>query len=452
MKNICFVSNYNKTYLFDAVAQSMLEADPTIKIYWIAVNSKIYAELTDKYGTDRVLRLSNKENSISTILCDDFNLNEIIYSDRVLKKKTSRGSFYLKSVANLVTNFIQANSIKCFVGELTWAHEVLIKRICDRNITIKCQYLNPHTIRIPYSRFALFTDDFQSVFLENGELISVDANIPNGSRGLEKPDYLKINDQLLLEKKKILSKVKRMCAFVFSLGYNDITDPTQEKKLNRLFVHMKFFLNRTSYHFLKKTNLEDLKNKKLIFYAFHKQPESSIDFFGRYYEDQYLNILNLWRKLPNNSFLVVKEHTNAVGDRGILFYKKIKKLNGVILINEKTDSHKIIDLCDAVFTVTGTIAYEAALKGKLSYTFSNTFFNKLSLCNRITLEDIREIDSLQDLFEEHYKGYDSINDTLVLKNIMKNSYEGIISDSISDSRCMNIENIEKISNVLLKVI
>lgn len=449
MKNVCFVANYNKTYFFDAVAQCML-TNNDVNIYWIAVNEKIYSYLVKKYGANSVLKISNLDSAPDT--CLDISLNEIIYSDRVLKKNIKKSSFYLKGISLKILDFIKKESISCFFGELTWGHEILIKRICEVEEGLNCKYLNPHTIRIPYSRFALFNDEFQSCFI-NGS--SEDFYLESDSfytEKLDKPDYLKINDKLISERNKFFSKLRRIFSFVFCLAYNDKNDPTQESRFNRLLVHWQNYVRKKSYRFVEKDHLDNIKEKKFIFYAFHKQPEASIDFFGRYYEDQYLNILNLWRRLPDNYFLVVKEHTNALGDRGFLFYRKIKKLNGLVVVDEKADSHEIIDLCDAVFTVTGTIAYEAALKGKLSYTFSDTFFNKLSLCNRITLEDLRNIKSLQEIFRIHYENYDIENDKLVFNNLMINSFKGIISDSVSDPRCMIEENVKDVSNALLRVI
>ena len=59
-------------------------------------------------------------------------------------------------------------------------------------------------------------------------------------------------------------------------------------------------------------------------YTLHKQPEASVDIVGRYYDNQYTNIQNIWRILPDDWCLVVKEHTNAIGDRPLSFLKKLK--------------------------------------------------------------------------------------------------------------------------------
>ena len=61
------------------------------------------------------------------------------------------------------------------------------------------------------------------------------------------------------------------------------------------------------------------------------------------------------------------------------------------------DSHKLLDICEAVFTVSGTVAYEAALKGKKSFTFGPVYFNKLNYCKKISWKDFRNTNNLQEL-------------------------------------------------------
>ena len=79
--------------------------------------------------------------------------------------------------------------------------------------------------------------------------------------------------------------------------------------------------------------------------------------------------------MPPDFYIVVKEHTNAIGNRSYSFFQKIKELRNSIIVHETIDSHKLIDMAEAIFTVSGTIAYEAALKSKPAFTFADIFFN-----------------------------------------------------------------------------
>ena len=102
-----------------------------------------------------------------------------------------------------------------------------------------------------------------------------------------------------------------------------------------------------------------------------------------------LNIVNVWRALPDGWLLLVKEHTNAVGDRSWCFYRRLRQLRNVVLVDEKADSHDIIRRSRAVVSVSGTMAYEAALMGIPSLTFGDVFFNRLPGCRKIGLDHLR---------------------------------------------------------------
>ena len=183
--------------------------------------------------------------------------------------------------------------------------------------------------------------------------------------------------------------------------------------------------------------------------ALHKQPEASVDVLGRYYEDQYLNILNLWRVLPDDWVLLVKEHTNAIGDRSLSFYNKINSLKNTYFLHEKEDSHEIIFKSCLVATISGTVAYEVALLSKPSITFAPTFFNASNFCKNITLEDLKYCNNINDLLSNDSSK--QLNDSFQ-SDILSNSYEGIISDYLSDPRCMDEKNIHLITNSIISIL
>src|SRR5690606_24694408 len=89
--------------------------------------------------------------------------------------------------------------------------------------------------------------------------------------------------------------------------------------------------NRLTYQFIKKTSYQEIEKKNFVLFTLHKQPEASVDIVGRYFDDQYKVIQSIWRILPESWYLVVKEHTNAIGDRSFSFFRKIKAHRNIIL-------------------------------------------------------------------------------------------------------------------------
>lgn len=445
-RNICFVANYTKTFLFHKVAQQLTKHD--IAVYWIVVNKKLLDFLMEHYPKEQILYISKKNINLENDIVDEFKLNELIYGDRVLRHDLNNSYSFLKNIQLPIYQFIQQNNISKIFGEITWAHELLVHRICKQKEELKCQYLNPHTIRMPNGRFTFFEDEYQSIIHISNKKNSI--NIPDVAKVItvEKPDYLVLNDKIQAKNRSLFNRLKKIKFFI--TGENkDSLDPTiLNQRWIVLKIRVKEEINKELYRFIKTHDLKEFKDKKILFLALHKQPEASVDVLGRYYEDQYINIVNLWRVLPDGWVILIKEHTNAIGDRTLSFYHKITALSNVYFINEKIDSHEIITQSELVATISGTVAYEAALLGRPSVTFAPTFFNGLSNSKNIHLDDLRNPNIIENLLTPR----SGLSNEDFSEQLLKNSFEGLISDYLSDGRCMDNVNINNLTIAFLEIL
>lgn len=447
--NICFVANYSKTYLFHEISKQLQEQHG-VSVFWIVVNKKLNQFLLTHYEQNQILYLPIDQvlnNGSETV--GEFKLNELIYGDRVLKYNQELGHRYLTGIQKPIFDFIYLNKIKYIFGEVTWAHELLILRMVSGRPELNCQYLNPHTVRIPKGRIAFFKDEFQSkIVVTDDEYLNkeypANAFIPT------KPDYLKRNDAKLKKQKSLKGRLKRLKNYITgeNLDKNDITLFKPHDAM-RTVRPIKEELNKEIYRLISRVNLNFLLDKKFILIALHKQPEASIDVIGRYVENQEVNILNVWRQLPNDWYLVVKEHSNAVGDRPYAFYRKLVKYKNIVFVNEKADSYQLLELSQAVVTVSGTIGYEAALMRKKALVFGDVFFD-LSYVKKISFQDFKNSHDMVELLNSIPDN--NKNDDDIKKLIFFNSYEAIISDPISNPLCIAKENVAKLTNLFSKVI
>lgn len=432
MKSVAFIANYQKTIFFHKIAEKLTEK--SIKIYWISV-SKIWTDYLIEQGVhlDEILFLPRSISEQNNQALGNFKLNELIYSDRVLKHEAEFGQKYLESIQKPVYDFIVQNRISFIFGEITWAHEILINRMCNSISDLNCQYLKPHTIRIPNGRFAFFKDEFES------EIYELEPNPVNPvlwDFELKKPDYFHLNNQ----KNTIVNRIKGLFnkAFSFFVSKKDYDDPTI--RVNRLLNLKIRLVEQINYYFyiffVKGLKSSDFPKGVYWVYFLHKQPEASIDVVGRYNEDQLAIIYRLARMMPDGTNLLVKEHTNAIGDRSLNFYRDLKKINRVYLIDEKIDSYSLITEASKTITVSGTVGYEAALIEKDALLFSNVFFSALPTVQCCCVDS-----SVSKKNINEFKGY-----------IFSNSFEGIVSDPGSDFRSIEKTNIEKIVSAFLKVV
>ena len=443
---ICFVANFSKTYLFDKIA-SLLKLKG-FDIYWIVVNEKLYKYLLERYDKEKILYISKKNVKIDSEYIGDFKINEIIYGDRVWKYSIEDGIKFLKNIQKPIYDFINKNSISLLIGEKTWAHELLISRIV-KNKFVNVKFYNIITARLPDDRLFFVDNEKEEdiIELKSIENISID-NIT-----VKSPDYKIFNDKIVKKNFSLIGRINRLKRFITSENIEN-NDPCL---ISNLFLRIRLVIteevNKEMYrYFIKKHNFAEYSNKKYIFFGFHKQPEASVDVCGRYYEDQLQNVKNLWRLLPNDWYLIIKEHSNAIGDRGYRFYKKIKSLPNVILVNENTNVHEIIKNSQLVVSNTGTMALEAALMNIPSVVLSKTFFTKLDYCNQLTFNELSKIDL--EAYVNDVKSKDN-NIEEYSKYVFQNSFEAKIYDPITFPSVLDKNNLNKlaikISEILIHV-
>lgn len=430
-KNICFVSNFHKTPLYEAIAKELTH-EYGYDAFFIAANQNELNALKKNWKAECILdatigNIGRYQPSGRLI-----KYNEIVLRDRVMRHNISGGIDYLTRLASAVEKFIDDNLISHIFGEITWAHEILISRAARERVK-SIPYSIPHTIRIPNNRFSFFGDEFQSD-ISQVPLSPMDAD---SSIEICAPNYLAINNKIAQNEKKIGSRIAKIRRFITGENRRN-NDPTS------------FFINRTENFFVKATIevnrellrfsnfIQEIPHEPFVFMTLHKQPEASIDVCGRYYEDQEANILNTWRCLPPGWRLVVKEHSNALGDRGPLFFRKLAKLPGVKFADPSASSGDFIKNCECVITVTGTAAYEAALMEKPALTLAPCFFNRFPTCRRISLDDLRNCSSILDLMP----GKNAFGQSEASKYILTHSAAGNISDVISDPSVISKQNIK----------
>lgn len=147
------------------------------------------------------------------------------------------------------------------------------------------------------------------------------------------------------------------------------------------FKLMHFFVRREYYKkklYTKNGIFENpVKGEKYIYVPLHLIPESTTSTLAPLYVNEISNIEKLSKLVPVDTKIYVKEHQAMLGERPLEFYKKIKKIPNVRLVqlNYYEDPKPwIVNSC-GVYTITGTAAFEAAILGKRAITMGNVPFN-----------------------------------------------------------------------------
>jgi len=443
MTTICFAGNFSKTDVFKVIAEGLIEKG--VNVCWILTKVEQYNWLKESYSSDKLLLINREHIEKTNIVVGDFKINELIFGDRTFKHEMENGLKFFTNIQRPIYDFILRNKIRFVFGEVTSGHEALIVRMCRQHPELNCDYLQCNDIRIPTMRCAFLAGEgeFQMVQFENSLSTSDVIKV-------EKPKYLALNNKILKKNRSVLGRLDRVKRFITGENIEKYDPNVSVNKVIRFRLASTEELNRTQYGLIKKKKLADVQNEKFVFFGFHKQPENTIDVQGRYNEDQSMIVTNLWRMLPPGWKLVVKEHSSAVGDRSLGFYKKLLKLPGVIMVEETIDSKMLIQMSQLVVTVCGTMSYEAALMKKPAITLCRTFFNGINFCKLTPFAELVKYSSLTILIDEIMARED--NRMEFSNYLMKNSFEGYITDFNTDPTVLGEENVARLTRAFMSVV
>lgn len=136
-------------------------------------------------------------------------------------------------------------------------------------------------------------------------------------------------------------------------------------------------------------NLIDISNVDFnipfVLVALHYQPEETSCPTGGVYAEQRQIIKLLDSCLPDNTQIVVKEHTTQFhpdfeGDVGRhhRYYQDIKQISDrVKLISTSADTFSLLDSAQAVVTISGTIGWEAVFRGTPALIFGRAWYENM---------------------------------------------------------------------------
>jgi len=440
MIKICFIANFEKTAFFEAIADKILEQKKH-EIYWIVVNKKQSNKLMLKYGKKNICLINKKIEGqlINENLISKIKLNEILYQDRSLNTNSIKHLQYLELSCSKIYQFLKENEIMYVYGEITWAHEIITYKICNLNYDLNCKFYSPSTVRFPLSHFLFFTNSEQSkFFIRKNKAIS---KITNYSE-----DYLSLikkirPNKLYLSYDFILKKIRK----IFHDDYFDRHDPTRVNRLVRGINLLKKYVYLLTSNFIIKNKLDFLEKEKYIIYFLQKQPEAAIDVKGAYYDDQLMNFKNLWRLIPSDFKIILKEHPNAIGDNSLSYYRQFTKYNNTLLVRDFDNFENVVSKAFATFSVASTASIESAMLNVPSFTFVKCFFNEIKNSYRVSLEDIKNFDNIYDLKNFFYNNNDTKNN-IDQSNYIQNCFHGEIIRNEKYEK----ENLTKIANAFIE--
>ena len=163
--------------------------------------------------------------------------------------------------------------------------------------------------------------------------------------------------------------------------------------------------------------------KPVVYLPLQMFPEATIDYWC---DDvsviEYERVLlETVKKFSGITFLV-KEHPNVLGHRKSSFYKALKSLGNIIVCPTEVPSNSLEPLYDAVLVWTGTVGFEAAIRGKALLAMSKPYY----LINDTDFFRIDQQSTEKSILEyiENFKALDN------KKELVKHVLEGCIKGKV----------------------
>lgn len=422
-KNIALI-NYPGHY-FSGFAKSL--EDLGFSVYWVCINRSDAQFLTKKMGVSASYVLDTTTGFDPTSMCIDVcrsnlaeleksstpRVNDVVLMDRVLRRKTS--DFALKYIEHLnvvLTKFFVDNDICLITSGRDSALQITSMMVANK---LEIPWVVPTRLRIPLETYGFCTGHETDTFIKfraqsDQDLKWANEVIENFFTSKQRP-ALKIAARNFKDTVRLLGPH----FFVFmDLLKRGIIDRGNDYSRYTITTIIKMYLNRRinmlSFAFSPPWSLPGAA--PFCIYALHTQPESSIDVAGSFFSDQVALITFISRSLPANYELYVKVHPTDVDGKSLLFYRAIKNIPSVRLIHDSVDSRSLVANAAIVFTLTGTIGYEAGLMGRSVITFARNYYNELPTVHYC--ESPPQLPSLiTSILHERNKSFDEIKRDIV---------------------------------------
>lgn len=237
-------------------------------------------------------------------------------------------------------------------------------------------------------------------FSEAKKFLEDFIKIPTSYYQPQKDNYKDIFEKTKNSFKKILNSI----SFLLRSTFQYLKDPYKSDKTTENPWHA--LINKMTLRIRGLRDLSDLYDEprpgeEFAYFPLHVEPEISIDLLAPFFTNQLTLISQIAKSLPVHFKLYVKEHPPMLNYRPTKYYKELKKIPNLKLINTSTSSFDLIKNSKLVVTITGTAGWEAALLKKPVITFGDIFFNNLS-----AVKKCRVIEDLPNMVKQQLESFE----------------------------------------------
>ena len=376
--NILVIAPHSSLILWDKLQEVFKEADQCNEVFGLTFFediSKAKPYFKDIFQIKESEIKKNKDIKSNMLECIP-NINQIIVRDRWLNKMEKDKAFQiLENIYVEVFKIFNNNKFDLLIGEISCATNEIVYHL-SKQLKIPFYQLSISPYKNRY--FLTQASDIygQKYFIEQ-QLNTFDLRSSKTEKralSYETVQNIYSTKPHVVIKKKQLKKVLRNFLWIIKeslklkksiFSYSNNTIKTNILSITRILGFNKRFFNKT---------YKKLPEKYFIYFL-HYEPDLATFVWATNYKDQLYQLRQICNNLPNNTFLIVKEHPLSTLTRPTSFYKSLNKLPNLILVDSNYNKLELIKNSKGIITICGTIGYEGWLIGKKVLTLGNMFYN-----------------------------------------------------------------------------
>lgn len=369
---IVFICNYERTHSVIRLSSRLREYGLQTEL-WVhdELSKEIAANLKVDFKDLRKGFALRQNDHIGDKICSKIEV--FLRNDRFLPFTRSNKE-WLIDVYNMTVEFLRSGKSTqkvMFFGEVSWAVEAVISLACE---VYQVDYLLPVDTRFLEKRFIMVKSNTE-LPVELGEI----KIKKTPSVFINKPGYTEVELDKIMRRRFTLKKYKKsLQVFKNNKYFKILLSKFLALVIDKVFHYLQTFA---------KGRLEDfIHEKNMVVFPLHIQPEASVDFLA----PELVNQFDLITDLLSGGFrVVVKDHPARINE--FYFIEKIKSLFNknmyISASNENLFKYKNLSI---YVTITGTMAGEAGLNGKLGITVKRVFFNVHPNCRFVERQNLVE--------------------------------------------------------------
>jgi hypothetical protein len=183
-------------------------------------------------------------------------------------------------------------------------------------------------------------------------------------------------------------EIARLLAVKLRRQFDRQSAPPTKPALRLLWdIYRRAWLTFQQSGFFRRFSSHELRDMRYILIALHKDPEQALNHQAFIWSNQLNTVSLLSSSLPDGVRLLVREHRSNAGRRPTQYYKDMRRLPGVVLIDGHDDQFKYIRNADLIVTDNGTTGWEGLVLGRPVITLADTYYDAAGLARRVNDHD-----------------------------------------------------------------